>query len=165
MRVFKPFSAAVSAFRANAPGWNCESNFITKYLASQLQEIKDNSSFSLKDLKTFEEENINSRPKSLTYQDAIESVIPNREIALHKSEKRFLRSHIPAAETWSCFAAVEFAIICMCSEVAEPLWYTGLPAYIFAHCFQYGLRQDVVSQNVKKLNMAMELKKLISKHN
>lgn len=162
-KVVKPFSAAISAFRANAPDFSSQtglvSSWLTKHYNRQIAKIDDQTSFSLKEMKDFEKTKIMERPEKLTYENALSTVLTNQEISVHKSHKLFHRSHVPGVPMFLSFASFELFLVISIHEI-EAFTYTAMPVFLGMYSLQYVFRYSSVHEEGKKLKMVQSLKKL-----
>lgn len=136
MKVVKPFTAAFSAFKSNIPNINSECSYVKSWLTLQVKNIEESSSFSLKEMKEYEDLKVKVRPENMTYNEGLKYVVANQEINLYKSKKKFLKCYIPGASFCWTFGSIEFGLLLSTgphSSFIEFFTYTGMPVFFLAY--------------------------------
>jgi len=166
MKVIRPFSAALSAFRANSPSFGGEAgsiqNWVTIQLTNRMKRIEESTSFSVKELKEYEKLNLKERPEKLTYEDALCTVVSNQEIVVHKRRNLVLNSYIPGAGAMWTFASAEVWLLFVTQNLHDTLILGG-PMFALSMLCQHIVRCDLYSSHFQKLKMAHALKALSDK--
>lgn len=160
MKLIRPFSAAIFAFRANLPIFTTEGSRIQKYLNVQAGQIERGCSFDLKELKDYEHLIVRDRPHNLSEEKALEFIVANQGAQAHHSRTLFLKSHIPGYVCFFTFAWTEMMMRLSFDSVPDTIAYTGVPALAFSIASQYIIRYSSYDTEYKKWRMAMRLQEL-----
>lgn len=161
MKLIRPFSAAMSAFRANLPTFASGSGYIEKYLNVQLENIQQGCSFSLKELKEYEQLNVADRPHRLTEEKALQTVVYNQEMDAQYARNLFLRSYIPGTACFWTFVCTETMLGLTCiNSMTDTIVYTGVPTLAFSMVVQYLVRYNSYDDEYTKWRMAKQLQEL-----
>lgn len=157
----RPFYAAFNAFRATGPSFSAEAGrYLQPWLNTQLKMIEEDTSFSLRELKNYEKLNVGERPENLSHEKALESVVANQEIVVHKKRKLLLRSHIPGTGAIWTFAVTESWMYTIFDSLQDTIFYTSVPVFVMSMIGQNLVREWAYTDQYKKLKMAAKLKEL-----